>query len=55
MTNDCAVRRNDLTAQSQVIGCNDEIGKARKHFVGFNDQTSPPQLRAAVKEAASAG
>jgi thiol-disulfide isomerase/thioredoxin len=42
----------DTIPQTYVIG---RDGKVRKHFVGFNAQTSPPQLRAAIKEAASAG
>lgn len=37
--------------QTYVIG---RDGQVRNHFVGFNAQTSPPQLRAAVEEAIAA-
>ena len=36
--------------QTYVIG---RDGKVRKHLVGFNAQTSPTQLRAAIEEAAT--
>ncbi|MGH9846319.1 MAG: TlpA disulfide reductase family protein, partial [Blastocatellia bacterium] len=38
----------DVIPQTYVIG---RDGRLHKHFVGFNAQTSPPQLRAAVEEA----
>jgi thiol-disulfide isomerase/thioredoxin len=37
--------------QTYVIG---RDGLVRKHFIGFNAQTSPPKLRAAVEEAIAA-
>jgi len=41
----------DVVPQTYVIGRN---GRLHKHFIGFNAQTSPPQLRAAVAEAVAA-
>lgn len=41
----------DVIPQTYVIG---RGGRVHKHFVGFNAQTSPPQLRAAVEEAVAA-
>jgi thiol-disulfide isomerase/thioredoxin len=41
----------DVVPQTYVIGRN---GRLHKHFVGFNAQTSPPQLRAAVAKAIAA-
>jgi thiol-disulfide isomerase/thioredoxin len=43
-------RRNSIP-QTYVIGRN---GQVHKYFIGFNAQTSPPQLRAAVEEAVAA-
>jgi thiol-disulfide isomerase/thioredoxin len=42
--------RNSIP-QTYVIG---RDGRVRNHFVGFNAQVSPPQLRAAVEEAVAA-
>src|SRR5262249_43520355 len=42
--------RNSIP-QTYVIG---RDGHVRKYFVGFNAETSPPQLRAAVEEAVTA-
>jgi len=42
--------RNSIP-QTYVIG---RDGQVRKYFVGFNAETSPPQLRAAVEEAVTA-
>jgi thiol-disulfide isomerase/thioredoxin len=42
----------DVIPQAYVIG---RGGRVHKHFIGFNAQTSPPQLRAAVEEAVAAG
>jgi thiol-disulfide isomerase/thioredoxin len=41
----------DVIPQAYVIG---RRGRVYKHFVGFNAQTSPPQLRAAIEEAVAA-
>jgi thiol-disulfide isomerase/thioredoxin len=41
----------DVIPQAYVIG---RGGRVHKHFVGFNAQSSPPQLRAAVEEAVAA-
>src|SRR5262249_10030866 len=41
----------DVIPQAYVIG---RAGRVHKHFIGFNAQTSPPQLRAAVEEAVAA-
>lgn len=42
------MKGHNLIPQTYVIGRN---GQVRKYFVGFNPQTSPSQLRAAVEEA----
>ncbi len=41
----------DILPQTYVIG---RKGRLYKHFIGFNAQTSPPQLRAAIEEAIAA-